>query len=85
MGEVREEFRPPNVRCPSQAGDFGNRAVSDDGDDRCRGAGVADVVAAHQVLGDDPGGGNLPARVACDQSGPQPIRGPLGEPVGAAV
>ena len=46
---------------------------------------VAEVVAAHQVLGDDPSGGDLPARVAGDESGPQPNPGPLREPVGAAA
>ncbi len=77
--------RPPCVQCPSETDDFGNWAVAGGGNDRCRSAGVAEVVAAHQVLGDDPGGGDLPARVAGDESGPQPTPGPLGEPVGAAA
>src|SRR5258705_5217372 len=85
VGEVREELRPPCVQCYSQAGDFGNWAVAGGGDDCCRGAGVAELVAAHQVLGDGPGGGDLPAPVAGDESGSQPTPGPLGEPVGTAA
>src|SRR4029077_7192528 len=84
VGEVREELRPPCAMF-FPGGDFGNWAVAGGGDDCCRGAGVADLVAAHQVLGDGPGGGDLPARVAGDQSGPQPIPGPLGAPAGAAA
>ena len=45
----------------------------------------SELVAAHQVLGDGPGGGDLPAPVAGDESGSQPTPGPLGEPVGAAA
>src|SRR5258705_4888513 len=84
-GEAREDLRPPCVQCSSQAGDFGNWAVAGGGDDCCRGAGVAELVAAHQVLGDGPGGGDLPAPVAGDESGSQPTPGPLGEPVGTAA
>src|SRR4029077_15429547 len=84
-GEAREHPPPPCVQCSSQAGDFGNWAVAGGGDDCCRGAGVAELGAAHQVLGDGPGGGDLPAPVAGDESGSQPTPGPLGEPVGTAA
>src|SRR6476620_4418942 len=84
VGEVREELRPPCAMF-FPGGDFGNWAVAGGGDDCCRGTGVVELVAAHQVLGDGPGGGDLPAPVAGDESGSQPTPGPLGEPVGTAA
>ena len=68
MVEAGEELAAPHGQSATEAGDLGHWAGLGRGDDLFHGGAAGGQVGlgvrGHQVLRDEPGGGDLPARVA---------------------